>query len=75
LALGSFFEGHAASGRFFNLSRTNPTVVELRVSTFEFMASVCRILGIGYSKQNLAPNGRPIRIVDTPPPTPVAWLF
>ena len=28
------------------------------------MATVCRILGIDYNKQNDSPIGRPIRIVD-----------
>ena len=30
------------------------------------MATVCRILGIDHEKQNIAANGRPIRIVDRP---------
>ena len=40
------------------------TVVERPVSTLDFMATVCNILGIDHNKQNHAPNGRPIRIVD-----------
>jgi uncharacterized protein (DUF1501 family) len=40
------------------------TVVERPVGTLDFMATVCRILGIDHEKQNQAPNGRPIRIVD-----------
>lgn len=40
------------------------TVVERPVNTLDFMATVCRILGIDYNKQNVAANGRPIRIVD-----------
>ena len=40
------------------------TVVERPVSILDFMATVCRILGIDHGKQNQAPNGRPIRIVD-----------
>jgi hypothetical protein len=39
-------------------------VVGERVSTIDFMATVCRILGIDYTKQNIAPTGRPIRLVD-----------
>jgi hypothetical protein len=40
------------------------TVVERPVTILDFMATVCRILGIDHDKQHLAPNGRPIRIVD-----------
>jgi uncharacterized protein (DUF1501 family) len=50
------------------------TVVERPVSTFDFMSTVCRVLGIDYNKQNVAANGRPIRIVDRPA-TPIAQLF
>jgi uncharacterized protein (DUF1501 family) len=49
-------------------------VVERPVSTFDFMATVCRALGIDHNKQNHHPNGRPIRIVDRPA-TPIAQLF
>ncbi len=50
------------------------TVVERPVNVFDFMSTVCRTLGIDYNKQNHAPNGRPIRIVDRPA-TPIAQLF
>jgi uncharacterized protein (DUF1501 family) len=50
------------------------TVVERPVSTFDFMATVCRAVGIDYNKQNHAPNGRPIRIVDRPA-NPIGQLF
>ena len=50
------------------------TVVDRPVSTFDFMATVCRALGIDYNKQNHAPNGRPIRIVDRPA-NPITQLF
>lgn len=40
------------------------TVVERPVTTLDFMATVCRILGIDHNKQNQTPIGRPIRIVD-----------
>jgi hypothetical protein len=35
-----------------------------KVSAIDFMASVCKVLGIDYSKQNISPIGRPIRLVD-----------
>jgi Protein of unknown function (DUF1501) len=40
------------------------TVVERPISTIDFMATVCSILGIDYTRQNNTPIGRPIRIVD-----------
>jgi hypothetical protein len=40
------------------------TVSERPVSTLDFMATVCRILGIDHTKLNQTPIGRPVRIVD-----------
>jgi hypothetical protein len=40
------------------------TVVERPVSTLDFMATVCRVLGIDYTKKNTTAIGRPVRIVD-----------
>lgn len=40
------------------------TVVENPVSVINYMATVCRILGIDYTKFNQTPIGRPIRIAD-----------
>jgi hypothetical protein len=40
------------------------TVVDRPVSTLDFMASVCRVMGIDYTKQIQTPIGRPIRIVE-----------
>ncbi len=40
------------------------TVVDRPISTLDFLATLCGILGIDYEKQNQAANGRPIRIVD-----------
>ena len=50
------------------------TVVDRPLNTLDFMATVCRALGIDYNKQNHAPNGRPIRIVDRPA-NPITQLF
>jgi uncharacterized protein (DUF1501 family) len=50
------------------------TVADRPVNTLDFMATVCRTLGIDYNKQNHAPNGRPIRIVDRPA-NPISQLF
>ena len=43
-------------------------VVDRPVGTLDFMATVCRILGIDHDKQNQAPNGRPIQIVEKAKP-------
>ena len=40
------------------------TVAERPVTTLDFMATVCRILGIDHNKLNQTPIGRPVRIVD-----------
>ena len=50
------------------------TVVDRPVSTLDFMATVCRILGIDHDKQNTTPIGRPIRIVDRGA-KPITQLF
>lgn len=39
-------------------------VVERPVSCIQFMATVCRALGVDHTKMNQTPIGRPIRIVD-----------
>ena len=39
-------------------------VTDRPISAVDFMATICRILGIDYTQEVLAPNGRPIRIVD-----------
>jgi hypothetical protein len=40
------------------------TVVERQTSALDFLATVCKIIGIDHNKQNDSPIGRPIRIVD-----------
>jgi hypothetical protein len=40
------------------------TVTERMVSAIDFMATVCRILGIDHHKVNTTPTNRPIRVVD-----------
>jgi hypothetical protein len=39
-------------------------VIEHPVNALDFLASVCTILGVDYTKENQTPIGRPIRIVD-----------
>lgn len=40
------------------------TVIERPISALDFLATVCSVLGIDYTKQYITPRGRPIRIVD-----------
>ena len=40
------------------------TVEERKVSGLDFLATVCKVLGIDHAKQNQTPIGRPIRVVD-----------
>jgi hypothetical protein len=44
--------------------REGASVEERPVTALDFMATVCKVLGIDYNKSNTANNGRPIRIVD-----------
>jgi hypothetical protein len=39
-------------------------VVERPISALDFLATVCKVLGIDYNKQNTGPGGRPFRVVD-----------
>lgn len=39
-------------------------VLEGKTNAVDFMATICTILGIDYTKQNNTPTGRPVRIVD-----------
>jgi len=39
-------------------------VVERPIGAADFMATVCRVLGIDFGKEIVAPGGRPIRIVE-----------
>jgi uncharacterized protein (DUF1501 family) len=45
-------------------SKGGEEVVERKITTIDFMATLCQILGIDYTKKNTTPDGRPIGIVD-----------
>jgi hypothetical protein len=49
-------------------------VVEGKMSALDFLATICKALGIDYTKVNNTPIGRPIRIVDKGA-TPIKELF
>jgi len=50
------------------------TVTKRPTSGLDFLATVCTLLGITYTKNNNTPNGRPIRIVEKGA-TPIAELL
>jgi uncharacterized protein (DUF1501 family) len=52
-------------------------VEERPISVVDFMATICKALGIDYTKEYTAPGGRPLPIVNNLPtkPQPVAELF
>jgi len=61
LLLGGGLRGGQAIGRTDHEGRE---VTDRPISVVDFMATICRILGIDYQKEITTPNGRPIRIVD-----------
>jgi hypothetical protein len=44
--------------------REGAEVIERPISALDFLATVCTILGVDYTKENQTPIGRPIRIVE-----------
>jgi hypothetical protein len=57
--------GGLPGGRVVGRTDANGAVVtERSVSAIEFMATVCRTLGIDYTRMNQTPIGRPVRVVD-----------
>jgi hypothetical protein len=44
--------------------KTGGSVIEGKVSALDFLATVCKVLGIDPDRQNPTPIGRPIRIVE-----------
>jgi hypothetical protein len=57
--------GGLPHGRVVGRTDANGAVVQERVvNTLDFMASICRILGIDHTKMNNTPLGRPVRVVD-----------
>jgi uncharacterized protein (DUF1501 family) len=67
--------GGLPHGRVVGRTDANGAVVQERpVSTIDFMATMCRALGIDHTKMNNTPIGRPVRIVDRGG-NPVPQLF
>jgi hypothetical protein len=67
--------GGLPGGRVVGRTDREGAVVEERlVNTLDFMATVCRALGIDYTKMNQTPIGRPVRIADRGA-TPIPEVF
>jgi Protein of unknown function (DUF1501) len=59
------FGGGLTGGRVVGRTDSEGAAVSDRpVSCIQFMATVCKILGIDHTKMNNTPNGRPVRIVE-----------
>jgi hypothetical protein len=59
------FGGGIKGGQVIGRTDAEGAVVEDRpISPLDFMATVCKILGIDYTKKNQTAIGRPVRIVD-----------
>jgi hypothetical protein len=61
LLMGGGLPGGRVVGR---TDADGAVVAERPVSAIEFMATVCRTLGIDHTRMNHTPNGRPVRIAD-----------
>lgn len=69
--VGGGIRGGQVIGR---TDRDAAAVAERPVSVVDFMATLCRILGIDYTKTNDSPGGRPVRIVEDRDVIPIAEL-
>jgi hypothetical protein len=54
--------------------REGATVTDRPISVRDFMATVCRILDIDYTKEITTPAGRPVRVVEKGG-SPIGELF
>ena len=61
--------GGVAGGRVYGKTDADgAAVTDGKAGASDFLATVCELLGIDHTKQNEAPGGRPIRVVDKPAP-------
>ncbi len=61
----AMFGGGIKGGRVIGKTdKEGATVEERPVKTGDFLATVCDVLGVDHTKENMAASGRPIRIVD-----------
>jgi uncharacterized protein (DUF1501 family) len=61
LLAGGGVKGGQVVGR---TDKDGAAVVDRPIAVTDFLATVCQVLGIDYTKQVLTPVGRPIRLVD-----------
>jgi hypothetical protein len=59
--VGAGLKGGTVYGK---TDKEGATVEENKANAFDFMATVCELMGIDSAKENETSNGRPIRIVD-----------
>jgi uncharacterized protein (DUF1501 family) len=61
----AMFGGGIQGGRVIGKTdKEGATVEERPVKTGDFLATVCEVLGVDHTKENMAASGRPIRVVD-----------
>jgi hypothetical protein len=61
LMIGGGVKGGQAVGK---TDAEGAEVVERPISALDFLATVCKVIGVDYTKVNNTPIGRPVRIVD-----------
>ncbi|MDB5310019.1 MAG: hypothetical protein JWO38_4221 [Gemmataceae bacterium] len=65
----AMFGGGVRGGRVVGKTDADgAAVVDQKVGTADFLATVCELMGIDHTKKNDTPAGRPISIVDKPKP-------
>jgi hypothetical protein len=62
---GGGIKGGAVVGK---TDKEGASVVERQTSAQDYLATVCELMGIDYTKKNETPNGRPIQIVEKAKP-------
>ncbi len=65
----AMFGGGLKGGQIVGKTDANGAeVVERKTTAQDFLATVCDVLGIDHTKENITPSGRPIKLVDKPNP-------
>jgi uncharacterized protein (DUF1501 family) len=72
LLIGGGIRGGQVIGR---TDRTAARVEDRPVTIYDFLGTICRILGIDYTRSYDAPGGRPVRLVDNRNVRPIEELL
>jgi hypothetical protein len=65
----AMFGGGIKGGRTIGKTdKEGAEVVERKTSAQDLLATVCEVIGIDHTKENVTPTGRPIKLVDKPNP-------